>query len=172
MLSRKTNNQPSGGFHMKRKFALCVLTLAVALPLFTTPVKASKPTTQVFPVDEVLIDPCTGEQVHLTGTFTLSSASDVHNDIVHFREHDVIDLTGVGLTSGNSYSLRAVENVEDNFHLPFPFAPSEENVVTREQLISQGGADNLLFKETIHMTVNDNGDVTVQRIDFSTEWVG
>src|SRR5262245_9208535 len=109
---------------MKRKFALCVLTLAVALPFITTPVKASKPQTSVNAIDVVVTASCTGELVHLTGTETISFATDVNNDIVHVRDHEVADVIGVGLTSGNSYSAHGVMNAEENFHLPLPAAPS------------------------------------------------
>ena len=98
---------------MRHKLAVGAITLAVALLVSTTPAKAGKPTTFVFPVTD-LFNTCTGEDVHLTGTLTVSTDTEVRNGIAHIRIHTILDLSGVGDTSGNNYSFHSVQNSASN----------------------------------------------------------
>ena len=155
---------------MRNKLAVVAITLAVALLFSTAPAKAGKPTTTVVPVDILLSNQCTGEDVNLTGTLTFWSDTDIKNGIAHIRIHTILDLSGVGGTSGNNYSFHSVQNFASN--VKADGTSGEFNTVLNETFISQSGADNLRVHGSVHVTVNANGDVTVERTDVDIECVG
>jgi hypothetical protein len=112
------------------------------------------------PPTAVLSDPCTGEQVHVTGTIhlvtvvTLDANGGTHTEM-HFNVQGV---SGVGLTSGTRYRGIHTETHSSNTAGP---APSEFTTRINIMLISEGGSSNLTIRDALlHVTVNANGTVT------------
>jgi hypothetical protein len=66
---------------------------------------------------------------------------------------------GRGLTSGTIYRGTGATHSSFNTSGPPPF---EESFVNTFNIIGRGPANNLLVHETIHLTVNANGDVTAE----------
>ena len=150
---------------MKTRF----LTVLAILPLLLAgPIKAAPPTVLTFPVDDVIVADCNGENVHVTGelieSFSVTTKNGLTHVSMHFRQH----LDGVGLSSGETYTMNALFNEEENFKgSVFTF-----NITEHIGLISHGGSLNRNITFTTHITVNANGDVVVDRFDFSDDCVG
>jgi hypothetical protein len=136
------------------------LLLAVLL-ILGMPAMAAVVVNEDVPIDDVVFNPCTNEDVHITGTAhtvgTLTENGNRSNLSVHVNYR----VEGVGLTSGDSYSSNAIgmanENVEfDNDEI------GQATVVLHARLIGPGNlpdADELAFA---HITVNPSGEATVE----------
>ena len=95
---------------------------------------------------------CTGEVVEISGTIHVVNQIQADGSVMgHFNYQDV---TGLGLTSGDTYRVSAV----DNIRLSAPF-PSSITSVQSFHLISRGSGGNLLVQVSYHITVNGNGQV-------------
>ena len=154
---------------MKTKIAVLLLTLVVAVMFTSTPAKAGKPTVFVVPVDEIDTLVCAGENVHFTGTVTITASDDTENGIVHFVVHENGHVDGVGLTSGLRYTFNIDETVAENVNLVN--GSGELNAVATVRIISQGSTDNEVGRETIHVQVV-NGVTTITRSFVSDGCVG
>ncbi len=108
-----------------------------------------------------------GEVVVLTGTM---------HDIIHFAvndNHAAIDTfvsfhgTGVGLTSGDTYRLNDAGHSTLNFQLD-GFTDTE-TFVTNHNVIGQGSAPNFRLRQLTHITINNNGELTADHLDFQFE---
>lgn len=96
---------------------------------------------------------CTGEIVEISGTIHLVNQTQVDGSVIgHFNYQNV---SGVGLTSGNTYQVSAV----DHFRLSAPF-PTDITSVQSFRLINRGSESNLLVTVFYHITGNANGEVT------------
>jgi hypothetical protein len=78
--------------------------------------------------------------------------------------------TGIGLLSGATY--QAVGETQDTSTDNGPGPQFEFTFVNNFNMISRGTTANLLFHETIHLTVNENGEVTADVINSSEECRG
>jgi hypothetical protein len=120
----------------------------VLLSLLSAPLWAARSTT--IPLDAIVFNNCTGEEVELSGTIHLVSQTQRDgSEVGHFNYQNV---SGVGLTSGTTYRASTV----DTFRLKAPF-PSDIHSVRSLHLIGQGTEDNLLLKVLFHITVDANG---------------
>jgi hypothetical protein len=111
------------------------------------------------PVDTVSFDPCTNEDVHLTGTAHLSGSLTVNNNQYHLDAHVNYNIDGIGLTSGVSYESNADgmedENVEvDDLNL------GEATIIARAVIIGPGSVPNASADVVGHITVTPDGTVT------------
>ncbi len=107
-----------------------------------------------------------GEFVAFTGTI---------HDILHYSvndNHALIDtfsnyqgFSGVGLTSGDRYRLTGGGHSLLSFDVN-DGAPEADNFITTYNVIGQGQAPNLIFRDTSHFTMNANGEVTVVHSNF------
>ncbi|HEY2016969.1 MAG TPA: hypothetical protein VGH38_25870 [Bryobacteraceae bacterium] len=139
--------------------------LAVALLIFTLAAVASPPTSIVITDDFVYSDPCTGEDVHVTGTTVIRTSTSVSNDIEHVSLHVSQKDTGIGLTSGATYKINGEDTQQVNIRLVN--GTGEENAVTTFNVIGKGNVANEHVKELLHVTVNAGGTVTVQRTSIT-----
>ncbi len=145
-----------------------LLTALAILPLLAGPIKAAPPTVVIVPVDAVVLSTC-AENVHVTGDMVESTSIVTKNGITHFSFHVRAHLDGVGVTSGESYTLNASTLEEQNSKGDFP---AEANIVLHELLVSRGGSPNEKVTIRIHITINANGDVVVDRSDMSDDCEG
>ena len=104
---------------------------------------------------------CTGENVLFTGTFNLTVRSVTSSSgRTQFRVHVNGNVTGVGATTGTEYQSNEVTNLTETagpkgaavFHLNFTI-----------RTVSKGSLDNSVGQIRIQVTVNANGEVTVDR---------
>jgi hypothetical protein len=113
-----------------------------------------------------LINQCTDETVTVTGTIGDDMHIVINGNTMNFSEHQQGQLNGTG-SLGNTYVTNLNENVTLNG------ISSNNGVfiiddVTVFRMISKSGAPNFIVRRIAHLTVNANGTVTVDRIDFET----
>ena len=123
------------------------------------------------PLDTVVSNPCAvngqGELVKLSGevhaVFVVTSDANGGRHIsTHFNNQGV---SGVGLTTGHKY-----QGTGDNrFSSSSRAAMSEFTFVNNFHVISTGAARNLLLHETVHVTINANGEVAASIMGISVE---
>ena len=96
---------------------------------------------------------CTDEMVEIGGTIHMVNQIQADGSVMgHFN---YLNVSGIGLTSGNIYQTNAV----DHIRLSAPF-PSSINSVRSFLLISRGSSSNLLIQVAYHITINEQGKMT------------
>ena len=145
---------------MKGMFVVLALTALAAAPAAAEVVSNAK-----VDISGGIINPCNGETVtyegasHVVFRATLDASGGIHLGI-----HLNTSVKGTGGTTGAKYSASEVINQKLNLT-----AAGTETVVHRFKLNGQGQVPNFTFVETLHITVNANGDVTVDRTETSAE---
>ncbi len=119
-----------------------------------------------FPGPFTLDNPCNGETVIVTGTIGEDRHTVINNNRVNLTSHQQGHLEGTG-SLGNTYITNLNENVAFNGFLSSNGA-FIINDVTIFRMISKGGAPDFIVRRIAHLTVNANGTVTVDRVDFET----
>jgi hypothetical protein len=122
---------------------------------------AAPPTKTTLPVDFILNDPCSGEDVEFTGSSTVSLAFSANANTSHASLQISSHLDGVGLSTGARYKSNFEAKTEKNGSFAgFPF---ETNEALNLDFIGQGTVANETIKETMHITIDGNGTMTVNR---------
>jgi hypothetical protein len=93
-----------------------------------------------------------GGDHHILASITIASSGNVHARI-HLQPQG---FSGFGLTTGDKYQATGV--VQDEFTLES--TGQEETFIVNIRLIGQGPGNNLTLHETLHFTINANGDLT------------
>ena len=128
-----------------------VIMLTLLFP--AAPASALGATSSDLPVDFIRSADCTGEDVQISGVIHLVNITQADGSVVsHFNYQKV---RGLGLTSGSTYQVSAVDQVR----LSAPF-PSSIHSVQTFHLIHRGQGSNLLVQVLYHITVNASGEVT------------
>ena len=78
--------------------------------------------------------------------------------------------TGVGLVSGATYQATGVTQETDTDNGPGP--QFEFTFVNNFKIISRGTTPNYLVHDTVHVTVNNNGEITAEVINSTVECRG
>ena len=108
-----------------------------------------------------------GELVQLTGPLHVVSqvtiSSSGHMSVYsHFQPQGI---TGTGLVTGNKYQGTGVTEFKNTFGGPFPVTST---FVNNFYMIGQGPGNNFRVHETIHLTINANGEPTASIDNFRT----
>jgi len=119
-----------------------------------------------------------GELLLLTGT--VHNASSLRTDAqggFHATLHtNLVNMSGVGTSSGDSYRVAdTAGQFGSRTDAYFPPGSASPRTVTQSfdvRFISTGSGDNLLIRDTFHLTINANGDVTVDKPTFEEICVG
>lgn len=124
---------------------------------------------QDVPFNSLEFVPCAnggaGEVVQLSGTLHVVDHVTATSNGFHIQHHENPQgVTGTGLTTGDSYQATGAVTFHANL------AAGEAASLTRSfRVIGQGPASNFTVHENDHLTVNANGEVTVDRDDISIE---
>jgi hypothetical protein len=114
-----------------------------------------------FPISDTIFDPCTDEVVDLDGSahVVLDVTINDNHSALTFHANSVE--SGVGETTGASYELPA--NFSDHTESSLANGQFTETTVIRNlRLLTAGGGNNFFaFDDTVHITVNATGDVSV-----------
>src|SRR5690242_16998224 len=141
---------------LMRNMMFCAVSLA-ALVGGAPAALANPPQIQTFPINFTFFDPCSGEDVHFTGTETVASSFSANTNRFHLSQNFKFRADGVGQLTGANYSWDVEENVEKNG--TFTGFPIEENDIFNYHIIGQGAVANEAIKETIRTTINANGTI-------------
>lgn len=134
-----------------------VLSLAIALVAQTATSAVS--TSQTILVSATLPDPCTLENVAMTGTIQVNSS--VWTDgsgATHVRISENFAVSGVGQTSSLSYTVNGGSSQVE--HITTDLAPQEITQLTRMNVNGSGPLPNETMRTLFHVTVAANGNVT------------
>ena len=103
---------------------------------------------------------CNGELVDISGTSQhVVTQTTTPSGNEHVTDHITTRGTGIGQTTGARYLLREVATRTQTIAGPLPETFTFEDT---GGLIGQGGAADLRFKLLFHVTVNANGETTVE----------
>lgn len=148
------------------------LTIGLAVTMIVIPAHAAIQTNNRTDIALSEFVPCAaggaGEIVDLAGPLhTLISLTINGNDvsgIFHFQPQGI---SGVGETTGQKY--RATGVTEESFKTALQNGQANLTFVNNFRIIGQGPGNNFLVHETLHMTINADGSLTVTHDNFSTE---
>jgi hypothetical protein len=132
--------------------------LALALLTGARPTLPASLFHQTVPVDTVVPDPCSGEDVHFTGTADVSANLTINDNQAHAFALVNIHLTGQGLTSGAPYLLNGTGTTTetvDNLS-----STGELTILITQPVIGLGGVSDAVAQLHFHVTVNANGIVS------------
>lgn len=106
-----------------------------------------------------------GEPVSLNGTVTFSYQFTTDSSGVnHFTISAANNMNGVGQTSGTSY----VANDSDNYNSSTSDPSADITVELRSELKSQGSTPGLTLVQSLHITVDTSGNISVQVVSNTT----
>ncbi len=159
---------------MRRTFRLgagVLLSLVVVASAGSASARAETFTDQEqVPLDFIEFVPCAaggaGEEVRLVGTLNILTHGTIdarggHHSKVQFRP---VGVRGEGLTTGDRYVGTGVTQERFNGTVG-----SQSTFIDNYRVIGQGSGNNLLIHQTVHVTVNANGDVTASVENISVE---
>jgi hypothetical protein len=106
-----------------------------------------------------------GEVVDVTGTvhrvFHVTENANGFHITLHANPQRVV---GTGRRTGDTYQARGIFTLHQNV-----VAGATETIHDTFQLVGQGPDNNLTLRQTSHITINANGELTVVNQDFSLE---
>jgi hypothetical protein len=123
------------------------------------------------PINLADINPCTGDGVYLTGYLHILTHTTVDEQGgVHVLSH--FNPQQVSGTSTSGIEYRGVGKTTTQFNQLSGGLPVTFTYVNTFNLISTDATENVLVHQTYHITINENGEVTAEVVDFSTECRG
>jgi hypothetical protein len=133
-----TTTRPFLGSTVMRKIPFGAVFLAALVVAGIPAALAGPPRKTTLPFDVIMFDPCSGEDIELTGSQTMSSAFSTNANTYHGSLQISSHVDGMGLSTGARYR----SNLEDMSELSGSFAgfPLELKVLQNVDLIGQGGS--------------------------------
>jgi len=161
---------------MKRISVILGLAVLMAV-VIVGPVSAQAVTdtnVQTFTLSNVLDDCQGGEEtivVESIARFVTHSTTDAQGGMHQFL---TLSLHGVTATDANGETVHFVDHdYQGGNQAGNVFAvPSTGTIAHTSRIISSGPSDNMLLTTSLHFTVNANGEVTVDRFEFTRECRG
>src|SRR6266403_3968109 len=157
---------------MKTRMPMAVMCLGAVLSVATVPGHAAVEVNQETDISLSVFVPCAaggaGEIVDLSGplhvliTFTING-----NNVSGYMHFQPQGISGTGETTGIKYQATGV--TEESFKNSLQNGQANLTFVNNFRIIGQGPGNNFLVHETLHITVNANGAVTVSHDNFSAD---
>ena len=145
-------------FRVVCAIGVLVTVLAVS-PAFARASHSTERFTEPFDFVIPASEGCTGEDVYVYGTIdvvvqTTTDAKGNTHLVTHYTPH----LTAVGLTTGKRYLAVGPTQIV-SFDTGGPAVFNVANIIIT---VAPGSGDNFVLTEVIHVTLNANGEVTVE----------
>jgi len=157
---------------MKRTLAIAQICLvaAVTMVALIAPAHAAVQFNDRTEIALTIFVPCAdggaGEVVDLVGPLhTLVSFTINGNNVSGYSHFQPQEVVGVGETTGVKYQATGV--TQESFKTAFLNSQANLTYVNNFRIIGQGPGNNYLVHETLHLTFNANGTVTVVHDNFS-----
>jgi hypothetical protein len=150
---------------MKKILITAVVCLAVGL-LVSAPVAAKTVVTKIEDEPGLILNDCTGCLIDITLSGVAVSSNVVNDNRVHSAYKQSLKIEGVDQCTGITYSGKLNYNSTANFSLDTP--QFVQIFIERFALKSDAG-DEIIIKVKSKITVNNNGDVTVNVYDYEFE---
>jgi hypothetical protein len=147
---------------------MCLIALAVSI----APADAAVQVNDKTDVNLTIFVPCAaggaGEIVDLSGSLhTLISFTINGNNVSGYFHFQPQGISGIGETTGAKYQGTGV--TEETFKNSLQNGQSNLTFVNNFRIIGQGPGNNYLVHETLHVSVNADGTVTVFHDNFSID---
>jgi hypothetical protein len=154
---------------MKRNFAIVVALIAIGLAL-SSRANASVQVNDRTDINLTTFVSCAaggaGEVVDLSGPLhTLISYTVNGNNFSGYYHFQPQGISGTGETTGATYQATGV--TQQSFKASLQNGQLNLTYVNNFRIIGQGPGNNYLVHETLHLTVNANGALTVFNDNFS-----
>ncbi len=147
---------------------MCMIALAVSIAPADAAVQVNDKTN----VNLTIFVPCAaggaGEIVDLSGSLhTLISFTINGNNVSGYFHFQPQGISGIGETTGDDYQGTGV--TEETFRNSLQNGQANSTFVNNFRIIGQGPGNNYLVHETLHVSVNAEGTVTVTHDNFSID---
>jgi len=155
---------------MKTIVRRAVLLLSVVLAIFIAPANAAVTANDKTAVVGTAFVPCAaggaGETVDFKGILhTVVSATMNGNELSGYFHENFESASGTGETTGDKYQFTG--SLGSSFHGSFQNSQFTSIFVQNFGAIGQGPGNNVYLTETLHITINANGTITVFHDNFS-----
>jgi hypothetical protein len=156
---------------MKRNFAIIVAFVAVGLTL-ASGANAAVQENDRTNINLTVFVPCAaggaGEVVDISGPLhTLISFTLNGNDASGYFHFQPQGVSGTGETTGDKYQATGV--TQQSFKTSLQNGQANLTFVNNFRIIGQGPGNNFLVHETLHLTFNADGVLTVSHDNFSID---
>ena len=148
------------------------LTIVLAVTMIVIPAHAAVQINNTTDIALSVFVPCAaggaGEIVVLAGplhtviSFTINGSN--VSEFFHFQPQGIV---GVGETTGQKYHATGV--TEESFKTALENLQASQKFVNNFRIIGQGAGNNFLVHETMHITSNADGSLTVTHDNFSID---
>lgn len=157
---------------MKASLASTAALLVCLIPILASPCFAAVQVNDSSAIKLVVFVPCAaggiGENVDLSGRLHTLISYTINGNRVsgafHFQPQGI---SGVGETTDRHYHGTGV--TEETFAGSLKNGENNNTFVNNFRIIGQGRGDNYLVHETLHFSINADGDATVFHDNFSIE---
>ena len=157
---------------MKTSILRAVICVVAALATVILPASATTEVNDRTDISLTIFIPCAaggaGELVDLAGplhtliTFTINGNN--FSGVFHFQPQGI---SGTGETTGDKYQATGV--TQESFKTSLQNVQANLTFVNNFRIIGQGPGNNFLVHETLHITVNADGTLTVFHDDFRAD---
>jgi hypothetical protein len=159
-------------FNRKAISFVLALTLASSLAAAVSAQALAITTNDFIPFAQAVFVPCAdggaGEVVLISGTLHVQNHITINNNRASIKSHfQPQGASGVGVTTGDVYHATGVTQEHDS--VPLTNGAFEFTFINNFRIIGEGPDNNLLVHQTVHVTVNANGDVTSNVTNTSVE---
>jgi hypothetical protein len=149
-----------------RVFAMCLVALALPMPSADAAVNVNDTTD----ISLTVFIPCAaggaGEIVDLSGPLhTLVSFTVNANNVSGYFHFQPQGISGTGETTGAKYQATGV--TQESFKTSLQNGQANLTSVNNFRIIGQGPGNNFLVHETLHISINADGTLTVFHDNFS-----
>ena len=146
--------------------------LIVALMILSTSANAAVVVNDKTDINLSVFVPCAvggvGEIIDLSGSLhTLISTTLTGNSVSGYFHFQPQGLSGTGETTGAKYNGTGV--TEQSFKSSLQNGQANLTYVNNFRIIGQGAGNNYLLHETLHLTINADGTLTVFHDNFSID---
>jgi hypothetical protein len=154
---------------MNSKKSLAV-SIVLVLGIAVATAKAAVVENDVTDIDLSVFVPCAaggvGELVDLSGPLhTLVSFTENDKNVSGYFHSQPQGISGTGESTGDKYQGTGV--TQESFETSFQNGQANLTFVNNFRIIGQGPKNNFLVHETLHLTFNANGTLTVSHDNFS-----
>lgn len=153
-------------------FTLAIMLLLISLTGAAFSQAVAITTNQFVPFAQAVLVPCAnggaGEIVLIEGTLHLQEHVTINNNRVNLKIHaQPQGATGVGQITGDVYHGTGVTQEQDSFSLTN--GAFEFTFINNFRIIGPGPGNNAQTHQTVHVTINANGDITSTVDNLSIE---
>jgi hypothetical protein len=157
---------------MKTTMPRVMICLVAVLTILVIPANAAVQENDTTTISLTVFVPCAaggaGENVDLSGPLhTLISATINGNNVSGYFHFQPQGISGTGESTGDKYNATGVTS--ESFKTSLQNGQANLTFVNNFRIIGQGPGNNYLVHETLHLTINANGTVTVSHDNFTID---